>query len=388
MKRPKSKISAVTTLHKNDNNPILVKFQNGDLLPGPQENLSCHLATDKRSKKTQKLIASCDSSVYIGDVERDPQMNTFIAIRNAVTNKMRLVQVETCSLLSEHVLKIDDASAVRVGTIGDQMLYSEFGSKKSMSNHDKMHKNKVNVDIFKNHLDDTIQKHNETVEEKQDISDFGETADNSIVPPMNKEAKNIKELYSLEEIVTPELLTELNEVAVEVLKTSPEELPIDSDFILQRIRNLQKLNDTNSEQKLLKTKALIYLDALMTLVKKVRKGQNFTHFSISDICDNVEMSIRKRFIDPSTTKAIKTAFTTRKAICHILVLAILLSDNLEISVDEMNVELKTTNRKEILEYAIYMGLKMSIKKEFLGLKMPSEMDEKRRMKPQMKRRRK
>lgn len=57
------------------------------------------------------------------------------------------------------------------------------------------------------------------------MPDFGETAENSIVPPMNKEAKNIKELYSLEEIVTPELLAELNEVAAEVLKTSPEELP-------------------------------------------------------------------------------------------------------------------------------------------------------------------
>ncbi|XP_059610953.1 uncharacterized protein LOC132257913 [Phlebotomus argentipes] len=388
MKRTKSKISAVTTLRKSANNPILVKFQNGDLLPGAQENLECHLAVDKHDKKSKKLIVSSDASAYIGNVERDPQMNTFIAIRNSVTNKMRFVQVETCSLLSEHVLKVGNDSAVRTAMDdNERSLYMQFGGKRAIKAFDKYNRMKVNVDIVKDDLDSTLQSHSEAVKDEQDTPDFGENAESPIVPPMNKDAKNVRELYSVVEILSPELLSELDSVAQEVTKTPPEELPIDNDFVLHRIRKVQQSSKLDSEESLLKIKALIYLDALMNLVKKIRRGQNFTHVSFSDICDNVEMDIRKRFIEPKTSKVVKTAYTTRKAVCHILILGILLSEKLEISVTEMVEQLKTTNRKELFEFAIYLGLKVS-SKEFLGLRLPSEMDEKRRMKPEGRKRRK
>uniref|UniRef100_A0A7G3AYH9 Putative transcription dna-dependent n=1 Tax=Lutzomyia longipalpis TaxID=7200 RepID=A0A7G3AYH9_LUTLO len=387
--RTKSKIESVAVLRKNDNNPILAKFQNGDLLPGSHDNLECHFAVDKAEKKGHKLLTACDASVYIGDVKQDPQLNTFIAIRNTVTGKIRLVQVETCSMLSEHVLRVREDSAARTANDDSNKLYTQFGGKKAMKAHDKYNRMKVNVDIVKDTLDNTLEKHEASrVDEPEEMPDFRDTKRNPICPPMNKEAKNIKDLYSFTELIAPRILTEIEYVAKEVLKTPPDELPIESNFILQRIRKIQQSNNPESPENLLKTKALIYLDALMTLVKKVKKGQNFSSVSLSGICDNVETEIRKRFTDPTATRPIKSAFTTRKAICHILVLGILLTDTMEISVEEMTVELKTTNRKELLEFAIYLGLKISPNKEFLGLKLPSQMDDKRRLKPEMRRRRK
>ncbi|GAB0095158.1 hypothetical protein DMENIID0001_105130 [Sergentomyia squamirostris] len=388
MKRSKTKIESVTLLNKSENNPILAKFQNGDLEIGPVENLECHLATEKKNKKVRKLITACDASVYIGNVERDPQMNTFIAIRNAVTNKMRLVQVEKCSLLSEHVLDVKEYSVVRTTTDeGTRSLATQFGGKKAIRAQDKFNRMKVNVDIVKDHLDSMIETHNESVKDEPNIPDFNESPDCPIVPPMNLNAKTIKELYSITEILTPHLIRELESVAVEVVKTPIDQIPIESNFLLDKLRKIQASSNPNSEENLLKVKALIYLDALINLTWKVNLKVNLSQMSFSEICDNVEMDIRKKFCDPKTTKQIKTKFTERKAISHILILAILLTDKLEISIEEMVLELKKVSKKEIMEYGAYLGLKVS-GKNFLGLKMPSDMDKNRHMRPTLKRRRK
>lgn len=46
-----------------------------------------------------------------------------------------------------------------------------------------------------------------------------------MLPPLNKEAKKIEEIYALTELIDVSLLERLNDEALEILKTAPEHMP-------------------------------------------------------------------------------------------------------------------------------------------------------------------
>lgn len=139
-------------------------------------------------------------------------------------------------------------------------------------------------------------------------------------------------------------------------------------FLMDKFRSLQTSELLDKATILLNTKVIIFLDALMNLMKGFRMRKPFAKITLSNICENVEIYIRRHFRDPRSSSFSMSQYTKRKAVCHILVLAILVSHNHEISTDVMVSELKI-KKEELFDFARYLNLKTSMKGNFLGLKL-------------------
>lgn len=145
-----------------------------------------------------------------------------------------------------------------------------------------------------------------------------------------------------------------------------------SDFLMDKFRALQANGKMTDAEKSLSVKAIIFADALRTLIlESSRKGRRpiLQRISMSQICESVEMNIRRTFMDPKSVNGALTLFTRRKAICHFLIIAILLSSKLEVSTDEMIAELKL-RKEELLDFARFLNLRTALNSSFLGLRLP------------------
>lgn len=147
---------------------------------------------------------------------------------------------------------------------------------------------------------------------------------------------------------------------------------ITSDFLLDKFRGVQNSSTLSTKEKLLTVKTIIFVDALRNLVLQ---SNHFTasrkplyRLSMSEICESVEMFIRRNFTDPKSVTGSITKFTRRKAICHYLVLAILLTPKLEMATEEIITELKI-RKEELLDFARFLNLRTALNNSFLGLRL-------------------
>lgn len=74
-------------------------------------------------------------------------------------------------------------------------------------------------------------------------------------------------------------------------------------------------------------------------------------------------------MDPKSVNGALTRFTRRKAICHFLIIAILLTSKCEVSTDEMILELKL-RKEELLDFARFLNLRTALNSSFMGLRLP------------------
>lgn len=144
--------------------------------------------------------------------------------------------------------------------------------------------------------------------------------------------------------------------------------------MVSKFRLIQLCPKLHQEEKLLKIKAIIFLDALINLLQRVKLRQHLASRPLSDICENVEIFIRRRFTNSKSIKPIFTQYTKKKAVCHVLVLSILLSDKLEVCMEDMILNLKL-EKQAILDFARYLNLRTALNGYMLGLKLPSTKEE-------------
>lgn len=140
---------------------------------------------------------------------------------------MRLVPNTFCSLISEHytTLPLEIAGAEQ----DKQTLryaIAKYGGKNAMRNHDRINRMRVNIDVIKEQLDQTITMSTEQMKlEHMEEERLLDVQDEGVEPPKNYDAKSVPELYDLRQILTQELVDELQEIATQVLDTKPEDLP-------------------------------------------------------------------------------------------------------------------------------------------------------------------
>lgn len=155
----------------------------------------------------------------IGDGYPTDLVDTYLAIRNPETNKIRFVEVEQVSLLSQHYIKNPHESDTR-HIDAKTLLYKNFGSKSAVRAMDKKEKTEFNPDIMKSKLDETVEEIDESGL-NEDISQ----EDEDVCPRKNKEAKKLEEVYDIDEIIPPEIMTHLEDPAYKLLETKPLHLP-------------------------------------------------------------------------------------------------------------------------------------------------------------------
>lgn len=178
-------------------------------------------------------------------------------------------------------------------------LLKDFGSKKSVNTFDRKEKMKVNLDIAKEQLATTINDINDPSDIHEDIFDKlkmkGDLTLNSITPPMNKEAKSIDKLYTLNQIISQDMLDGLEKVTIKLLKTGVDVIPIKSKYLLNIISGIQNLKNPDSKENIDKIKCVVYMDTLINLINLDRFTKNIKKVDLSEICEKVSNDVKDNF---------------------------------------------------------------------------------------------
>lgn len=173
------------------------------------------------------MVASSEDQIYSGRVENNSPVNSYLAIRNKQTNKMRLVPYNSCSLINEHYTSVPlTLPAVQEDKQLLRHSIAKFGGKNAMRAQDRASRMRVNIDVIKEHLDQAISMSTEQMkgEQKEELR-LQDMNDEGVEPLKCYEAKAVQEVYNIRQILTYPLVDELDEVATQVLETKAEDLP-------------------------------------------------------------------------------------------------------------------------------------------------------------------
>jgi hypothetical protein len=273
---------------------IAAHFQHGILQPGSETEFSCIRATNTASK-SNFLMAANKNNLYkgcIGEATDNDLLNTFMAIRSKTTNKVRLIQVQECTMISKDYDPIEKAD---LPNISKDVYFKKFAGKKGSSYFDKIEKQKMNVDVIK----EDIEKSLINIDEKKlfikelDLLKANHEAD--LLPPINNDQGSVDEIYDLKEIVTVEIFNHLEAVAQALLLANIEELPVKCEYVLKRIKNIQLSKEPDSPANINKLKICVYLDALSNLMEFGRRKKIDSNEELSGLSSPVEEHIRNNF---------------------------------------------------------------------------------------------
>lgn len=139
--------------------------------------------------------------------------------------------MEESSLLSQHYGQPSNygTGAVRSKDQALKLMLSKFGGKKAASLLERKERQKINVDIVKDQLDKTVADSSIKIDDTKDAFDVSQ-ADRemhleSMVPPMNKDAKRLDEVYRVTDLIEASLLDRLDAEAMQLLQTKVDEIP-------------------------------------------------------------------------------------------------------------------------------------------------------------------
>ncbi|KAH8417785.1 hypothetical protein KR222_005796, partial [Zaprionus bogoriensis] len=351
-----------------------VNFQNGSL--GGSADFSLIESTNNRNQRKRALVLAGEN-IYLGDVQQSQEFDTYICVRNKLTNKATILPVQQ-ALLSNNIyeqLQAKESQPMLSKEHAVKKLLKEFGGRKAsryVANREEM---MVNVEVVRKELDETVQSsvRNQGEEGDEDDTLPEVNASNAeylatLVPKCDKTATKVAEVYDVEDVVPKTLLDRLDEEAKSVYAAPVETLPIESDYLRECIKRIQD-KEITSKKDFLNIKLIIYMDALQSLIA-LRKRQ-MKHVELSRITEKVENDIRRRFADPNVSKSCtRTEFSTEKALTHFIVLALLISDKHEVDVEVLS-RLLRTSKQRIISYAHIVNARPKSRSNVLSLRLPS-----------------
>lgn len=334
MKPVKCRISEVASV---DDRAILVSFQHGELIPEEAHKVKCGLYAHKKTGKHIVAVAMDDDHVFTGtEPAADSQIAwNLIAVRNKRTNKVRLFP--TTSVMLSPVSHVAKTSSVSVVTQDDKdRLHMKFGSRKQQRVLENYMRTQTDTDALKDKLKSAIG--NVSIEQAT-LQPIVNASDQAYLPPMNRDAAIVDDVYSLHDIVSAEELASMKEEAVRIMKEPQKEGF--SLFFWETLPNL--LNIGNSEQVLEGVCALLYADLLIkflnTSVKSLQKQKNV----ICPYSEDINFKIISTFTMKSASGRLRPNSLKDKALCHLIVLGLLLTQfklNLELLSKSLAVSVK------------------------------------------------
>lgn len=182
---------------------------------------------DGHKAKVPLLIVASKETVYSGFVEDNPLVNNFLVIRNKRKNTARLIPYTSCSLISEHYTNVPQSiPSTEKDELALKHSIAKYGGKNAMRAHDRINRMKMNIDVIKDQLDQTISLSSEQMKlEHMEEERLLDGQDEGVEPVKNYDAKTVYELYNFKDILSQELAEDMEEIVVQVLDTKPSDLP-------------------------------------------------------------------------------------------------------------------------------------------------------------------
>uniref|UniRef100_A0A1A9W3X3 DNA-directed RNA polymerase I subunit RPA49 n=1 Tax=Glossina brevipalpis TaxID=37001 RepID=A0A1A9W3X3_9MUSC len=361
--KDKVKIEKIFTAKKDDLLPTLITFQNGELLAFNKSETEFWRLKRQGNNSSAALLALNGQTYHglINSGEASDLTDTYVCIRKKAKNMLVITPVDYASLSNNVMTQMDDASS-RLESLPEDTLLKKFGGRKAMRYISDKEKTRVNLNLVQEDLQAQVEAGPSTNEES--------SADNityydSIRPPFNAQANTVSEVYKLNDIVPQDLLDRLEEEARTIYQTKIDEIPIKCEYLLTKINDLQK-TALNAEI-ILKIKMVLYMDCLFNLITS--KARSLIKTELSEISEKVENVVRERFADPNRYSGCRSSFSTEKALCHFIVLALLLDSNYQIDALMLSQELKTP-RAKIIRYAHLVQATPKPRSSILTLRLP------------------
>ncbi|XP_069668742.1 uncharacterized protein Polr1E isoform X2 [Periplaneta americana] len=300
-----------------------VSFQNGKFIPKEPEKWKCELYEHRKTGERVLAMAEDSEHVFSGPALSDETkiVQRLLAIRNKKTNKIRLVPVESFHLTPK--THVEKPASISVVTQEDKLtLGIKFGSKQRQ----RIIENSIRMRVDENMLKDQLSQVIDGVsEEKYEIPPTPDVSNNPYLPPANRNANTIEEVYNLHDFVSAEELTSLQEQAIQIMKDSKNFKKEDfSPFFWHCI---SKISDTgNSKQLLERFCLLLYADNLIKFLRTNMKLLRRQRFMICPYSEDISKKIMDTFSFDTPSGRTRPNSLKDKGICHLIVLGLLLSN--------------------------------------------------------------
>ncbi|KAJ8672907.1 hypothetical protein QAD02_004168 [Eretmocerus hayati] len=314
MKKPIEAIIEDVVIQPEKIQPIIVNFQNGHLKDEETAKMECGVFKDEKKNKTV-LALSNGQVVYKGyrpDLGKELTY-TMLAIHNKRTGKIKLVQAErwdVAPVLDEH---IDNSNHDDIDKLAE--LNKQFGSKKVKRRTEQYERMKVNVDSVKEQLEQTVS--NVQIEKADLEPEFKDEFVNDIgLPPCNTDAKEVSEIYNIDDIVPRHILETLYDHAIDVSKG---EIGEKSSFFIKTVEYVSK-----DEKKVVKLALLLYIDTVLkwfnTPIKSIKK----TDLSLCPYSPEVSRYVTDTYSVASANGRTRPNTMKDKGAIHCMILALVI----------------------------------------------------------------
>lgn len=317
MEPVKCRVTEVTSLQDSG---MLVSFQHGELNPEEAHKMKCELYANRRTGERVVRVAVNGDNVFSGSVPAAGSQLAWnlIAIRNKRTNKVQLVPA-TSIMLSPVSRVVEKTSSVSVVTQEDKdRLRMKFGSKRQQRLLENYMRMRTDADALKDRLKGVIDS--VSVEEDH-LQPVVTASDQGYLPPINRDAATVDDVYNLHDIVSAEELASLKEQASSTLKEPQKEMF--SKFFWDTLPNMLKFG--NNQQVVEGVCALVYADLLIKFLNISVKSLQRQKYVICPYSEVINSKIINTFTLKSPNGRLRPNSLKDKALCHLIVLGLLLT---------------------------------------------------------------
>ncbi|XP_044011698.1 DNA-directed RNA polymerase I subunit rpa49 [Aphidius gifuensis] len=333
--------------------PIIVKFQNGEIEEEKAKKMQVGLFRDPNENNKTLLSMSNGKMVYKGyrPDQKKEQTYTMLAIRNKNTGKVKLIQAERWLLgpVLDKEANTDDALD-KNRAIHLNALNKQFGSKKAKRRTEQYEKMQVNPEDVKEDLEKSVANINvkEADLTLQNIEDPLEIH----IPPCNRDATSVEEVYSAYDILPKDQLLILAAKHEEIVKLERK-----NAFFVGTLANLMKLPADSKRNEKIAILEFIYSTCqwLCLPIKTPKK-------LLDELCPTspeIRSFIIKNYSVMSANGRTRPTTIRDKGFVHCLILGLMISDytlNLELFATMISGK---TGLKKLNELARIIGARSS-----------------------------
>lgn len=375
-----TQISDVVNVEPGRDNPILLNFQNAEMSFKKDKRIQSFRAVDVNRETANKseydagrpsrmVVVNCDKQVYrgyVGEGLPTELMNTFVAIRNKKTGKMRMIQLEECTMLNS--CYDDNKNKFREEDHSKTAL-RKYGGKVAMLALERIERADANIDVANESIQNMMEKYDDS--QFLDDSEFtktrveGELILASMKPPRNPEAKTAAELYVLEQLIPKSLLEHLKTVGLGLVEKEPDTLELVNIYLTNKVKAVLQCKEPDSKQGIETLQICIYMDALGRLLAV--KSRSLDKEKLSPFSKKLDKEIKQTFSQINSTQLSKTRYTEHKSLTYYLALAFIL-ENGTLDVDQIHAGL-SISKVDLLKFAAFIGGSYNSAKNSLVLRL-------------------
>ncbi|XP_060571744.1 DNA-directed RNA polymerase I subunit RPA49-like, partial [Ruditapes philippinarum] len=327
---------------------ILCKFMNGNVKEDSEEKLKCRVLhrssqSDLKTKDQKIMVSESEDMTYIGKnfgryrCNPNRTIKQYVGIYDEKSGKMRICDAEMFHMMPHVPGRDDDDTPLPqhnyVQKLG--MLTEAFGSKWKKSALEKQQRNMIDEGTMKDHLAADIHHGKQQVKlhqlQKEETKNTQSVLD--VIPPCNKNAENVEDVYSLSDILSEIDMDSLQSPAAVFFDSTPAQIKEWKDnktypaYVLSHVSSMSLDPLIRWER----SKCLIYLYYMIHLYKLSPKELRQKDPFPKDCPGNMKSKLSENFTKQAVkTRCMPSRLKDRLA-AYILTLCLL--------IDEFSVEL-------------------------------------------------